>query len=105
MHVGDTIKNKLLSGATEIKVTDVAQAFELEEVYEGKWRKIGRDGTGSSDIYISANEGKFEMKMSRLPTFTTDYKYNLELVVFNGEYIDEGTITYDFIIDSLNFDS
>jgi hypothetical protein len=65
----------------------------LDEIYEGKWNKIDRNDTASSAKYVGTSEGKFEMKMSRLPTFTTDYKYSLTLVVFNGEYIDEGTIT------------
>jgi hypothetical protein len=41
--VGETIKNKLRTGAKEITFNDVDRAFEKNTVYEGKWNKIDRN--------------------------------------------------------------
>lgn len=65
-----------------ITSSEVASAFELEEIYQGGWAKAeGKEGKGK---LFGSSAGKFEMRVSQVVNFSGATRHKMEFAILNG---------------------
>lgn len=89
------VQEKIRNPAETLRLQDLGALYQYDQLYTGTWRREG----GVSDLGLTEEQGQLQMSVSRV-SGSRQQKLSILLSLSNGQYIDDGVIDLNIVLET-----